>query len=180
MADYYSPTVFTSDVGLTRPLYKALELQGANFHPTGNDETVLDGIVHGRPPVTGYHITFQEGWNDGMEAADYLEDVDIDELMKELGPEDFDKFKELLDCDQTDLLYHILEANPEMQEIEVQCGFACSKMRLDGYGGYGIIANRKGYLFNCTTGWEIEKDGTITPTAKFIEWETPLVPATAS
>lgn len=177
MADYFSPTVFTAAIGLTNILRHALEIQGASFEEAEEPETALDGLANGRLPLSFHYVSFSEGWNDGQDADEMLEYIDdIDAVEKELGPEGFNTLKEMLNGDQTDMVYHILEANPDMEMVDVQCGFSCSRMRLDGYGGYGLIANRKGYLFNCSTGYMVEADGTIKPTGEFIEWITPLAP----
>jgi len=174
MADYYSPAVFTEIVGLTDLLRRTLEAQGATCYEDGEKETVLDAIINERPPITHYHVTFIDSWNSGYGAVEYLEDIDEEEkgeLEKELGPEGFDELKRLLSLDSQDLLLEILKVDPDTETIEVQCGFNCSKMRTDGYGGYSLIANRKGYLHIGTTDFAIDDDGTIKPKATFTPWE---------
>lgn len=177
MANYYSPTVFRQPVRLTDLIYRVLEVQGGNCFPTAEVETILDGIVKERPPMTEYTVAFEEGWSGGRGVEEYLEYIDADEVEKELGPEQFEEFKRLLDLESHQLLREILKADPDIEMIEVQCGFNCSKMRLDGYGGYALIVNRKGYLYINTGGYEIDEDGIIQSTAAFQFWEPEAVEA---
>jgi hypothetical protein len=44
-------------------------------------------------------------------------------------------------------------------------------MRLDGFGGSGLIVNRKGYLYLTTSHYEIGDDGVIEPSGKFVFWD---------
>jgi hypothetical protein len=171
MADYYSPAVFTDTVGLTNLLQRVLEIQGGTLYKDGYEETILDGIVNERTPISRYHVTFSEGWNCSTDLEDYLEDINEDgELEEELSPEEFTEIKRLLELPREELLLEILKVDPDTETIEVQCGFSCSKMRIDGYGGYGLVVNRKGYLSNTTTDFAIDDDGTIKPGAIFTKW----------
>jgi hypothetical protein len=66
-----------------------------------------------------------------------------------------------------------------MDHIEQQSSWSCSKMRLDGFGGSGLIVTRKGYLYLTTTRFEIEEDGTVKFGGEFITWEDEQVCLTA-
>lgn len=168
MADYYSPTVITSPVRLTDALAFVLEAQGGSCSPTGEEETVLDGLANERAPLRKYYVTFEEGWQDGQGAEELLDwrDLTEEDAKKEHG----DGIIELLDSESHILMREILKLNPELQQIEAQCGYNCSRMRLDGYGGWGLIANRKGYLYINTSNFEVEEDGTIKFAGEFKEW----------
>lgn len=171
MADYYTQTVLTEPVYLTEELYGVLTLLQADITPAGDTETVLDGIVRERPPLTKYYVTFPEGWRTAC-------GEDVDEFLVEhldLGEEEIealsDKFREMIVMDEPELLREIIKLNPEMEHIEMQSSWSCSKMRLDGFGGSGLIVNRKGYLYLTTTHYEIDEDGVIEHAGGFKFWE---------
>lgn len=168
MADYYTQSVFDKPVLMTEDLASVMQNRGAEVHRY-NEETVLDGIVHGRPPLSLYGVTFDEGWNDLIDAFETLE-AWADDTGENL--DDYsDEWKRLAVLDEPSTLYEILKLNPEMEEISLQSSFTCSKMRLDGFGGSGLVVNRKGYLYITTTNWEEEPDGTIVLGSKFVPWE---------
>jgi len=167
MADYYSKGTIRPFVNLNAMLYKALETQGASFEVTDDSETVLDGIIKERPPMTEYYIYFEESWSDGQGSEEYLEWAETDDL----SPEDLTEFTRLLDLQMEDLLHEILKLNPEVEEIEHQCAHSCSKMRPDGFSGTGLIVNRKGWLYINTGSWEVDADGSIRSTAAFHPWD---------
>lgn len=168
MADYYSRTVIKTLVALTPLLYRTLELQGAGFDVTGDShETILDGIVNERPPMSVYYVYFTESWSDNQGAEEYLSWADTDDL----SPEDLVEFTRLLDLESQDLLHEVLKLNPELDEIEVQCSYSCSKMRTDGFGGHCLIVNKRGWLFNSTNDWQVNANGTIEARGSFMFWE---------
>jgi len=174
MADYYSRTVIKTFVNLPPLIYRALELQGASLETTGeSDETVLDGIVHERPPMSQYYVYFDESWSEGMGSEEYLEWADTDDL----SADDLAEFTRLLDLESQDLLHEILKLNPELEEIEVQCSYSCSRMRPDGFGGHCLIVNKKGWFFNSSNGWKADEDGIIEATGAFTMWEPEHVSA---
>lgn len=174
MADYYSKGTIRPFVQLTDLLYKALETQGASFEVIDSSETVLDGIIKERMPMTQYYVYFEESWSDGQGSEEYLEWTDTEDM----EPEDLVEFTRLLDLQQEDLLLEILKLNPEVEEVEHQCAHSCSKMRPDGFSGTGLIVNRKGWLYINTGSWEVDEDGIIQSTAafKFWEQEVPVAP----
>jgi len=167
MADYYSRATIQPFVALTPLLERVLELQGATLEVIDNSETILDGIVKERPPMTVSYIYFEESWSDGQGSEEYLEWAETDDL----NPEDLAEFTRLLDLESQGLLHEILKLNPKVDQLEVQCSYSCSKMRPDGWGGHGLIANRKGYIFINTGGYETDEDGIIQATAAFKFWE---------
>jgi len=165
MADYYSPTAITHPVFLTEDLAGVLSARGGRVDPTGDKQTVLDGIVNESEPLAEYCVSFEEGTRDHDSFDEWLGDEGDEE------EEYSDTFKELLIADMADVLHAVLKANPGVEEIEMQSSFTCSRMRLDGWGGSGLVVNKHGYLYLTTTSWEVEADGTIKPYGGFRRWD---------
>lgn len=168
MANYYTRSVITDTFLLTPEMSTALTFRGAAVDPEGPGETVLDGMVNERPPLRSYSITFEDGWNDLVESYE-----SVDEWIKDEGerPEDWnDEAKRLLWLDKEDLLHEVLKVNPDKDVIEMQSAWSCSKMRLDGFGGSGLIVTRKGYLYLTSTHYEVDEGGTIKPCGEFRAW----------
>jgi hypothetical protein len=172
MADYYTQTVVTAPVLLTTDLADVLSKRGATTYPADDGETVLDGIVNGRPPLRKYSVVFEQGWSDDLGDFDTFEEwadwegEDPDEFSEE--------FKRLSRLHEHELIHEVLKVNPELEMIELQSGWTCSKMRLDGFGGSSLHVNRKGYLYVNTHHVEVDEDGFIQPTSKMTLWETEL------
>ena len=167
MANYYTRTTLDKVVGLTTDLHDVFERRGGTLYSEGEEETVLDGIVAERPPMTSYSLVFEEGvtglYTDTLEEE--LAEMDIE-------PGDVsDEFKRLIMLDEAELLLEILKLNPEIDELDLQSAFSCSKMRIDGFGGSGLIVNRKGYLYITTSDYEIDEDGIIQARAAFRFWD---------
>lgn len=166
MANYYTRTVITEPVLLTSDLSDLLTARGAELYPEGQHETVLDGIVHERPPLTSYSVVFEDGWNNQYED---FEEWEYDH--GEDGDTHSDEFKRLFELGEHEILREIIKVNPDKAEIVMQSSWSCSKMRLDGFGGSGLIVNRKGYLYLTTSHYVVEADGTIKPGAEFVTWD---------
>ena len=175
MADYYySPTVLTSPVFLTDVQAAAINLTtGGEADPTGEKENVLDGLANGRQPLTQYYVTFEQGWDDGRGADELIDwhDINLEEMEAEEGPEYVAEFRRLLGIEQHEFLREVLKVNPELPVLELQTGFTCSRIQIDGYGGRGLHVNRKGYFYISTDDVEIDEDGTITLGSKFTPWK---------
>lgn len=170
MADYYTNTVITSSFRMTEDLVRILEMRGATVHPDGEPETILDGIVKDRVPLRAYHVTFEQGFDSTL--GGYYES--IEEWADEEG-EDLDSIsdyvKEHALDDEPDILHEILKLNPDEPYIEMQSGWGCSKMRIDGFGGSSLHVSRKGYMYVTTTEVTVEDDGTIKFGGEFQLWD---------
>jgi len=169
MANYYTRTVLTESVLLTEDLHAVLRARGATIYEESAPETVLDGIVHERMPLGKYSVVFEDGWTCPCE--------DVDEFLVEYAGWDDDdaanlspEARELVLADEPFILHEILKLNPELDHINMQSAWGCSKMRLDGFGGSGLIVNRKGYLYLTSNHYEIDEDGVIEPSGKFRFW----------
>ena len=169
MADYYTQTVLTAPVLMTEDMVSVMQAHGAEVNLCGERETVLDGIVLERPPLNLYAVTFDNGWNHLIDTFETLEAwaEDTDENLDDYSEE----WKRLAALDEPTTLYEILSINPKLEALSLQSAWGCSKMRLDGYGGSGLVVNRKGYLYITTTNWEEEPDGTIVLGSKFVPWK---------
>lgn len=168
MADYYTQTVITDTFLLTEEMRDALDARGAEVYAEGPGETILDGLVNERPPLREHSIAFQEGWSDLVESYG-----SVDEWIEDEGhdPEDWnDEAKRLLWLDKEDFLLEILKVNPDKDQIEMQSAWSCNKMRLDGFGGSGLIVTRKGYLYLTSTHYQVDEDGTIKHAGGFQAW----------
>ena len=170
MANYNTRTVITDEVLLTEDQAAALVYRGAECYNTRRqEETVLDGIIHGRMPCNEYAVSFEEGWDNQVE--DY---EDLNQWINDFGhdPEDFnDEIRRLVVMEEVNLLHEILKVNPKKDKIEQQSAWTCSKMRLDGFGGSGLIITRKGYLYLTTSHFDIDEDGVVNPSGGFKLWE---------
>lgn len=173
MADYFTKTVLTHCFKLDDDLVAALEVTGADVFPEGGPpETVLDGIVHERPPLTTYSVVWEEGIQepDSYGSVDeYLVDIrgwdaeDIDGLS--------DRARHLMELDEPGLLLEILKLNPDAVAVELQEAHTCSRTRLDGYSGRSLTVTRKGYLYVFTKNIEIDDDGTVKLRNEFTPWD---------
>lgn len=169
MANYYTNEVITDAVYLTDDLCKLLQMKGAEVEPTGEKQTVLDGMVNGAI-LNQYYVTFENGWNEYYETFDEwaAEELYDDDEVAEVS----DYIKAHFGYGKEDLLHEVLKVNPEMDHIVMQAAWSCSKMRLDGFGGSGLIVNRKGYLYLTTSNYVIDEDGTIRNASQFTTWES--------
>jgi hypothetical protein len=171
VANYYTRTVLTETVLLTEDLASILVARGAQlYEEDGKGENVLDGIVNERPPLKRYSVVFEDGWTDPCDDVDeFLIDYAgwDDEDAENASPE----FRKLVIEDEHVILREILKVNDDKQEIDMQSGWGCSKMRLDGFGGSGLIVNRKGYLYLTSSHYEIDADGTIKHAGGFVSWD---------
>jgi len=170
MANYYTRTVITQPFLLTGDLVSVLKARGASLYPEGEGETVLDGIVNERPPLTSYSIVFDDGWTEPCEDVDeFLVDYCgwDDEDCEKASPE----FRALVVKSEHEILREIIKVNPQKEEIVEQSSWGCSKMRLDGFGGTGLIVNRKGFLYITTHDFTVDADGTIKPGSEFVSWK---------
>lgn len=166
MADYYTSTTLDKPVRLTPDLHAVFGVRGGTLYLEGEEETILDGIVAERPPMSTYSVVFEEGLHGIM-------DETVEGCLAEMGidPSDAtDEFKRLVMLDDAELLLEILKINPEIDELDLQSSHSCSKMRLDGFGGAGTIVNRTGYLHIYTGAWEVDEDGVIQSQAAFRFW----------
>ncbi len=167
MADYYTRTTLREVVGLTPDLRDALNARGATLHNEGEEETILDGIVHDRPPLTSYAVVFDDGMTD-------VYSTDPEEMMDEfnLDPKETnDEVRRLLVMESEDLLYEILKLNPDINSLELSSSHNCSKMRLDGFGGSSLHVTRKGWLQVSTGYVTIDDDGGISYAGEFYPWD---------
>ena len=170
MADYYTRTVITAPVLLSPDLVAVLNARGAALDCI-SEETVLDGIVAERMPLGEYYVTFADGWTEPCDDVDefLIEYAGWDEADAEAASPEI---RELMVADDADILHEILKLNPEMDHIEQQSSWSCSKMRLDGFGGSGLIVTRKGYLYLTTSHFEIDEDGVAAYAGGFKLWES--------
>jgi hypothetical protein len=170
MANYYTRTTLDKVVGLTSDLHDVFEKRGGTLYEEGEQETVLDGIVAERMPMSSYSVVFEEGLNGIMD--DTVEGC-LAEM--EIEPDNVsDEFKRLVMLDEAELLLEILKLNPDIEELDLQSAHTCSKMRLGAFGGSGLIVNRTGYLYVSTATYEIDEDGIIQSTAAFRFWDDHL------
>ena len=165
MADYYTRTVITGAIPLTDEMLAVVEARSATVYPQ-DEEGILDALANVRQPLKTYHVVFEDGWLSQFSN-------DVDEEIGELGIEDdvSDEFKRLIMLDEADFLHESLKLSETLDHIEMQSGFGCSEMRLDGFGGSGLIVTRKGYLYITTSNWELNGDGTAEHRGKFHPWE---------
>jgi len=169
MADYYSQTTLREVVLLTDELVSALKARGADLGPEGEQESVLDGIVNERPPLSRFTVVWSEGWTHACEDVDefLVEYVGWDEAdVEKASPE----FRRLVVLPEEDLLHEILKLNPDIELLEMNEAWTCSKMRLDGFGGRSLVVNRKGYLHIGTGRYHVDEDDVICPDNAFKFW----------
>jgi len=167
VADYYSQTTLTQQVLLTQDLATVLTARGATLHQDGPGETVLDSLVTGELPRTLYGVVWEEGWRNpcGETLEDFMEEIELD-------PEDAtEKVKELLLLEEEDILHEVLKINPDIDLLEMNEAWTCSKMRLDGFGGRSLMVNRTGYLHIGTHRYHVDEDGVIEPDNAFKFWK---------
>ena len=169
MADYYTRTVITDSVLLTTDLVAVLNARGASLD-CEEEETVLDGIVHERMPLGLYTVAFERGWNATCE--------DVDEFLIEYANWDeadvlaaSDELRKMAVASELDILREILKLNPEAESIDMQSSWSCSKMRLDGFGGSGLILTKLGFLYITSSDYAIAEDGSICQGSAFTTWE---------
>jgi hypothetical protein len=163
VADYYTREVVTEPVNLTKEMQQVLTLRGAEVSVTGKG-CVLESMVTGNL-TDECVVSFEEGWNDN----------DPEELIEWHEPEiaDADKpeFVRLLALDKHEFFREVLKVDTEADHITLQSSWSCSKMRLDGFGGSGLIVNREGFLYITTCDYTIDDDGVISPRSIFSPWE---------
>lgn len=170
MANYYSRTVITECVLLTDELVSILEARGADVCVEGVKETVLDGLANDRVPLSSYSVVWSEGWTDPCDDADeFLVDYAFwdEERIDNASPE----FRKLVISSEAVILREIAKVNPQKTYIEMQSSWSCSKMRLDGFGGSGLIVSLKGYLYITSNDYCIDEDGVIAPRSVFSPWD---------
>jgi hypothetical protein len=174
MADYFSQGVLTEGVYLTPAMVDVIErICDGETYATGNDQTVLDGMVNGQMPLNEYHVTFESGWDDACahyeweELLDWkgIDDHDLEDL------DDVDEFKRLALLDQAKFMREILKVNPEKASLHYEAAHTCSRMRLDGFGGSSVTVTRKGYMYKSTNYPTIDEDGTISDVPNFTPWD---------
>jgi hypothetical protein len=162
MADYNTTEVVTTSINLTKVMQQVLKLRGAEIDVIG-EGCVLESMVTGKL-TDECTVGFEEGWNDN----------DADELIEWHEPEisDTDKpeFDRLLDLSKHEFFREVLKVD-EGDHIALQAAWTCSKMRLDGFGGSGLIVNRKGFLYITTSDFIINDDGVIASRSVFSPWE---------
>lgn len=169
MADYYTKTTLREVVLLSDDLNDALSARGATTYPEGEGETILDGIVAERPPLSKFSVVFEDGLT-----SVYSDNPE--EMMEQCGldPEDTDandEFKRFLVMEEEYLLREILKINPDTNSLELSSSHSCSKMRLDGFGGSSLHVTRKGWLAVSTGYVDIDDDGTINYRGEFHPWK---------
>jgi len=169
MANYYTRSVITGPVLLSPNLVAVLSARGAELDCI-EEETVLDGIVAERMPLGLYTVAFENGWTDPCE--------DVDEFLIEYaGWDDADveaattEFRELVIADEVDILREVLKLNPDADCIDMQSSWSCSKMRLDGFGGSGLILTKLGFLYITSSNYAIAEDGSLCLASAFTPWE---------
>jgi len=167
MADYYSQTTLTEEVLLTQDLATVLSARGATLHPAGDEETALDALVTGQMPRRLYAVVWEEGWRNscGETLEDFIEEIELEEK------DATDGVKALLLLEEEDILHEVLKINPDLDLLEMNEAYTCSKMRLDGFGGRSLIVNRKGYLYIGTSGYHVDEDDVICPDNAFKFWK---------
>jgi len=166
MADYYTRTVLTGPVPLTDAMLTVVSARGADT-TLEIEEGILDAITQERLPLKTYHVSFEDGWR-----SQYSDNPD--EEIEELGIDDEDvteEIKRLVMLDEADFFHESLLLDPSIESIEIQSSWGCSKMRLDGFGGSGLILTKKGYLCIITTDFTISDDGVIALRSVFSPWE---------
>jgi len=169
VANYYTRSVITDTFLLSNTLVGVLKARSATVVEAEKRETILDGLVNERIPLTSYYITCNEGWSDLIDSYSSIEEwaeyegEDLDELS--------DDFKELIMLDEPYLLREILKLNPGKNYIERQSGWSCDKMRLDGFGGSSLTVTKKGYLYVTTTDTLVTEDGEVRFGGEFYEWD---------
>jgi hypothetical protein len=163
VADYYSQQVITAPVKLTDLMITVLQLRRAEVDNI-DDATVLDGIVAGQM-LHECTVVFEEGW-------DHEDPEDLKDWHNpEIEEEDEEEFDRLLAMEQQDFFREVLKINPDQQYIELQSGWSCSKMRLDGFGGSSLHVSRKGWMVVTTTDVTMDEDGQFRCGAEFQPWE---------
>lgn len=167
MANYYTRTVITESVLLTDALHSVLLVRGAQAECEGPSETILDALAFGREEIlNSYYVTFENGWNNQWDSVDEYIDDELDE-----GESVSDEFRRLFEMEEHEILLEILKINPMQDHIVEQSSWSCSKMRADGFGGSGLIVNRKGFLYITTSNYQIRDDGEIIHGGTFTPWE---------
>ena len=163
MADYYTREVVTTTINLTELMRSVLGLRGADIDVV-DEANVLDSIVSGAL-LSECAVSFESGWNDN----------DPEELIEwhepEVSDEDKPEFDRLLALEKHEFFREVLKVDLEADHIDLQSSWSCSKMRLDGFGGSGLIVNRKGFLYITTCDFTISDDGEIAPRSVFSPWE---------
>lgn len=156
MADYFTQEVVTRYIRLTEPMRKALIGYLGAAVDLVEEENVLDSLVGGLQAHT-YAVVFQEGWRDADPSDDGDEENSEVDRLRKLSKEHF--FRE------------VLKINPGLEAIELQSAWTCSRMRLDGFGGSGLVVTRKGYIYITTGDFVVGDDGVVAMASKFTEWE---------
>jgi hypothetical protein len=166
MAIYYTKTTLTEPVLLTEDLRTILEARGGELYLEKEEETVLDGIVAERMPLGAYSVVFE----DGMTGVWYTSDEEAVRDLRADHESVSDDLVRFAMMEEEDLLHEILKINPDIDHLTLQSAHSCSRMRLDGFGGTGVIVNRKGYLIINSASFRIDDDGVISPAATFRPW----------
>lgn len=167
MADYYSQTTLTQEVLLTQDLATVLTARGATLYPGSDGETVLDALVTGEMPRRLYAVVWPEGWRNscGDTLEDFMEEIELEE------DDATETVKAHLIAEEEDILHEVLKINPDIEMLEMNEAWTCSKMRLDGFGGRSLVVNRKGYLHIGTHRYHVDEDGVICPDNAFKFWK---------
>jgi len=162
VANYNTREVVTTPVNLTKVMQQVLTLRGAGIDVIG-EGCVLESMVTGKLSDE-CTVAFEEGWSDN----------DPEELIEwhepEVSDEDKPEFDRLLALDKHEFFREVLKVD-EADHIDLQSSWSCSKMRLDGFGGSGLIVNRTGFLYITTCDFTISDDGEIAPRSVFSPWE---------
>lgn len=153
--NYFQGTVEPSDLTITPAMAKALKVHGAGIEH--DKPSVLDQLAKGDTNLHDVYIYFENGFDEHYEDEEKPDD-ELNDEEKEV--------RRLIHLSQEELFREILLLNPEADCIEYKWAAYCSRMRPGEFGGGALVVTRTHYLYLNDSHARVEKDGSITVTAK--------------